>query len=89
MKITNLKKAIGEYQRANSEGYYSPRYGRLMFDKSDGLVWCDQFYSLGHNEWKEYHSDSIVDLGRIIVQNEEAVNMKSAKKYIELICKED
>lgn len=35
MKIKGLKKAIGDYKRANEEGYYSPRYGYLMFDKAD------------------------------------------------------
>lgn len=52
MKITGLKKAVGEYQRANKEGYYSPKYGYLMFDKATGELWTDEFYSLGHNEWK-------------------------------------
>lgn len=47
MKITGLKKAVGEYQRANKEGYYSPKYGYLMFDKATGELWTDEFYSLG------------------------------------------
>ena len=86
MKNTNikgLKKAVGDFQRANAEGYYSPRYGYLMFDKEDGSLWTDEFYSLGHNEWKEYHSETIVNLGRMMSEREIEVNMKNVKEFIE------
>lgn len=83
MKITGLKKAVGEYQRANKEGYYSPKYGYLMFDKATGELWTDEFYSLGHNEWKQYQSNSIINLGRIMTENNIEINMKNVKSFIE------
>lgn len=82
MKIKGLKKAVGEYQRANKGGYYSPRYGCLMFDKSDGELWTDEFYSLGHNSWKEYHSDTIVNLGSMMSEQEIPVTMQNVKEFI-------
>lgn len=82
MKIKGLKKAIGDYKRANKEGYHSSRYGYLMFDKEDGEIWTDEFYSLGHNEWKEYHSDTIVDLGQMMSEQELEINMKTVKEFI-------
>ena len=82
MKIKGLKKAIGDYKLANEEGYHSPRYGYLMFDKEDGEIWTDEFYSLGHNEWKEYHSDTIVDIGKMMSDQEIKINMKNVKDFI-------
>ena len=81
-KIKGLKKAVGDYQRANSEGFYSPRYGRLMYDSEDGQLWTDEFYSLGHNEWKEYHSSSIVNLGAMMAEREIPVNMANVRQFI-------
>lgn len=83
MKIKGLKTAVGDYKRANQEGYYSPRYGRLMFDKEDGEIWTDEFYSLGHNEWKEYQSDTIVNLGSMMSEQELEINMKNVKEFIQ------
>ena len=81
-KIKGLKKAVGDYNRANAEGYYSPRYGYLMYDKNDGSIWTDEFYSLGHNSWKEYHSDTIVNLGKMMAEREIEVSMNSVKEFI-------
>lgn len=83
MKITGLKKAVGEYQRANKEDCYSPKYGYLMFDKATGELWTDEFYSLGHNEWKQYQSNSIINLGKIMTENNIEINMKNVKSFIE------
>lgn len=86
MKNTNikgLKKAVGDYKRANAGGYYSPRYGYLMFDKEDGSLWTDEFYSLGHNSWKEYHSESIINLGSMMAEREIEINMKNVREFIE------
>lgn len=83
MKITGLKKAVGEYQRANKGGCYSPKYGCLMFDKATGELWTDEFYSLGHNEWEQYQSNSIINLGRIMEKNNIEINMKNVKSFIE------
>lgn len=79
-KIKGLKRAVGDYQRANSEGYYSPRYGTLMFDYSDYSIWCDEFYSLGHNSWNEYDDSNVVNLGRCL---QDGVTMRSVKSFIE------
>lgn len=88
MKITGIKKAVGEYKRANAGGYYHPRYGCLMLDRSTGEVWCDEFYSLGHNSWKEYHDAAIINIGRIICGDDETVSMATVKAYAERICAE-
>lgn len=83
MKIKGLKQAVGDYKRANREGANSPRYGYLMFDKEDGKIWTDEFYSLGQNEWKEYHSDTIVNLGSKMVEQDIDINMNNVKEFIQ------
>lgn len=83
MEIKGLKNAVGDYQRANKDGYLSPRYGYLMFDKEDGEIWTDEFYSLGHNEWKEYHSNTIVNLGNMMCEQNIEINMKNVKRFIQ------
>lgn len=82
LKIKGLKKAVGEYTRANAGGYYSPRYGCLMFDKSTRELWIDEFYSIGHNSWNQYHSESIINLGRIMERLGIEVNMQNVKSFI-------
>lgn len=82
MKITGLKNAIGDYKRANEGGAYSNKYGYLMFDTSDGEIWTDEFYSVGQNEWKEYHSDSIINLGKMMNEHNIEINMKNTKEFI-------
>ncbi len=85
MKIKGIKKAIGDYQRANKGGYYSPHYGCLMFDKSTGEIWTDEFYSLGHNSWKEYHDDNIINVVNKMAELEGAeikINTKSVKEFL-------
>jgi hypothetical protein len=54
-----------------------------MYDKADGEIWTDEFYSLGHNEWKEYHSDTIINLGSIMEEREIEINMQNVKDFIE------
>ena len=82
MKIKGLKSAVGDYKSANKEGYYSPRYGYLMFDRESGEIWTDEFYSLGHNDWKEYHSDTIVNLGQLMPERGLEINMKNVKEFV-------
>lgn len=82
MKIKGLKKAIGEYNRANRDGAYSPRYGILMFDYSDGEIWTDEFYDLGHGSWNEYHSDTIINLGAEMKRRGIHINMGNTKEFI-------
>lgn len=83
MKITGLKKAVGDYKRANAGGPYSPLYGNLMFDSDTGEVWTDTFCDLGHNSWKEYQSDSIVCISKPLERMGFLVTMENVKKHIE------
>ena len=82
MKIKGLKQAVGDYKRANAGGWYSPIYGKLMFDKADGEIWTDQFCSLGHNEWKVYHSDTVINLGAMMAEEDIPVTMAYVKRFI-------
>ena len=82
MKIKGLKQAIGDYRRANARGWYDPVYGKLMYDKVDGEVWTDRFWSLGHNEWKAYHSDTVINLGAMMAEEDIPVTMANVKKFI-------
>lgn len=60
MQIKGLKKAVGEYQRIQKLAKKDDSwYAHIMYDENTNEVWTDTFYSLGHNEWKEYHSRSI------------------------------
>lgn len=81
LKLQGLNTAIGNYHRANSGGPYSPRYGYLMLDKSTGLIWCDEFYSLGHNEWISYHSSDIINLGIIMENQGYEIDRESVKEF--------
>lgn len=62
IKIIGVRKAVGDYKRYNKGGYYSPEYGYLMINRKTGEVWTDYFYSLGHNEWKQYRDRAIINL---------------------------
>lgn len=84
LKLKGLKKAVGEFQRANKGSYYNPRYGKLMLDRSTGELWTDEFYSLGHNSWTEYHDESIINLIRYTELNEDdEINMQNVKRWAE------
>lgn len=82
LKLQGLNKAIGDYHRANSGSPYSPRYGVLMLDKSTGEIWTDEFYSLGQNEWKEYHSNDIINLGLIMENAGYEINRDNVKDFV-------
>lgn len=82
-KIVGLKKAIGDYKRANAGGHYNPFYGYLMFDTSDGKLWTDEFYSIGHNSCKVYHSNTIVNLGAMMAERGIEINMKNVREFVE------
>lgn len=81
LKLKGLNKAIGDYHRANSGGPYSARYGFLMLDKSTGEIWTDEFYSLGQNEWKEYHSNDIINLGHRMENDCWEITRDNIKEY--------
>lgn len=84
-RIINIKKAIGDYQKANIGEFYSPYYGYLMLDKSTGELWTDEFYSFGHNSWIEYHSKDIINLGKMMQENGiENITMKTVREFIKL-----
>ena len=83
MKIHNLKKAIGDYKRFNEGGAYSPRYGLLMYEKSSGYLWTDEFCDLGHNAHVIYANDDVVNLGLLMKEKGIEVNMKNTKEFIE------
>ena len=90
MKITGVKKAVGEYKRYNKD-YYSPEYGLLMLDRNTGEVWVDYFYSLGHNSWKEYHDPAIINLVNWVSYRPEwdgLINMKNVRVWAEEACAE-
>ena len=81
MKITGVKKAIGDYK-----DWISRRYGNaanIMLDKSTGEVWTDCFVSC--NEWIEYHSESVISLLSYIRQRtDEKLSMQLLKTYAEM-----
>ncbi len=82
-KIIGLKKAIGDYKRANAGGDYSAIYGCLMYDVETGELWTDEFCSIGHNSWKDYPHNKVVNLGRIM--RERGINnicMASVKQFL-------
>ena len=83
MKIHNLKKAIGDYKRFNEGGAYNPRYGFLMYKKSSGYLWTDEFYDLGHNTHAIYANDDVVNLGLLMKEKGIEINMKNTKAFIE------
>lgn len=96
IKITGIKKAVGDYQRANAGGAYSPRYGVMMLDRTTGKVWTDEFYSIGHNSWKDYHDQAIVDVasvGHYLTQawrtgEGVVLSMKNVKAWATKACKD-
>ena len=78
--MNELKKAVQEYQETNKKS--DPWYGRLMFDKSDGEIWTDVFYSLGQNEWKHYHSNDIVNLGSMMLAANISVTVQNVINFL-------
>lgn len=82
IKVSGLENAVNEYQIANAGGVLSPRYGYLMLDLADGQVWTDEFFSLGHNDWKKYHSDSIIYLSIEMHKRRIPVNNKTVREFL-------
>lgn len=81
IKITGIKKAIGEYKLWLSQDWRHK--ANIMLDKSTGEVWTDCF--LDCNSWKEYHSDDIISLSSYIRERtEETFTMKILRKYAEI-----
>lgn len=80
-KLIGLKKAVGSYKRLNAGGWYSPHYAELMLDKETGEIWADEFYSLGHNNWKEYHCEDIINLGAKMARYNEEAYYRNKPQY--------
>ena len=60
LKIKGLKKAVGEYQRVLRMAKKNDSwYAHIMYDENTNRIWTDVHYSLGHNEYINYHSKSI------------------------------
>lgn len=53
-----------------------------MFNKETGEIWTDEFCSLGHNAWKDYHSDSIFNLSNMMSERGIDINMNSVKQFV-------
>ncbi len=82
IKITGIKKAIGEYKLWLSQDWRHT--ANIMLDKSTGEVWTDCF--LDCNSWKEYHSDDIISLSAYIRERSvETFTMKILRKYAEMV----
>lgn len=88
MKIKGIKKAVGEFKRANRYGDYSPNYGFLMLDRENGNVWTDSFYSIGRSSYTVYNKKSICNLSAKLNDLELEVNMKNVKIIAEKMCNE-
>ena len=81
IKITGIKKAIGEYKNWLSEDWR--RKANIMLDKSTGEVWTDCFISC--NDWKEYHDSNIISLSAYIRERtEEIFTMAILREYAEM-----
>lgn len=82
IKIKGLKKAVGDYQKANAGGIYDMRYGFLMYDKETGELWVDEFYNIGHNNYKRYESSAIINLGERMKDLDIEITMNNVKEFI-------
>lgn len=83
MKIKGLKKAVGDYREYNGGGKYSTRYGILMYNKSTGELWTDEFYDFSHRSYIQYNDESIMCLCKAMADSGLEVTMKNIKRYIE------
>ena len=86
MEIKGIRKAVRLYLEANEGGYYSPRYGMLMLDRSTGEVWCDEFNDLGHNSYVNYKDPAVINLAREIYSSGDEVTTTTATLYASKLC---
>lgn len=81
IKITGIKKAIGEYKNWLAQDWR--RTANIMFDKSTSEVWTDCFIDC--NDWKEYYDSNIISLSAYIRERtEEPFTMAILRKYAEM-----
>lgn len=84
MKINGIRKAVSEYNEFNKGGYYDPHYGRLMYNTETGDIWTDEFWSIGHNSWIEYHDPAIVNVGKAMgAEGITKITMQTVKEFIQ------
>lgn len=80
-----LKEEIKYYKEWNKDGWFSPKYAELMYNTESDEIWADCFYSLGRNEWNEYHSKAVVNLGQLMREDGYSlkdITVKSVTNYI-------
>ena len=79
---SKIRQAVREYQKLNSDPY-SKQYSYLMYNKRTGEIWNDEFYSVGHNQWKDYKDSDIVNISRILDDRNLDVTFENVKKLID------
>lgn len=85
IKITGIKKAIGEYKYWISQDWM--RTANIMLDKSTGKVWADCF--LNCNSWIEYHDEDVISLlSYIRGMTDEPLTMSLLRTYAEMAINE-
>ena len=75
--MKGLKKLAGETK--NLKGYYSGEYIEIFYDEKTKEVWGKYHYSLGQNEWTEYHDKNIIK----ITTTSDPMTMEEIKEKIE------
>lgn len=80
--LKNLKKAVGDYQRANKGGEYSPVYGELMLDRKTGELWVDHFCSTGHTSYCVYDGRDVINLGKRMKDAGFSIKMQGVKFFV-------
>lgn len=84
-KIIGLKKAIGDYKRANSGGQFSSHYGLLMYNVLDGTIWTEEHEvseEYIYNEHSLEYNDYIVNVGRMMKEMGVKINLNNVKAFI-------
>ena len=85
MKIKGLRSALKEYREVNKGGCFDPFYGYLMMDLADGSVWTDTFYDIGHNSFKVYHNNTVINLGAEMNRSGLLINERNVKRFVAAI----
>lgn len=83
IKITGIKKAVGEYKDWLSRD--NRHTATIMLDKGTGDVWTDCFIDC--NSWKEYHDSDIISLSRYIGERNEdrqPITMALIREYAQM-----
>lgn len=86
MKITGAKEALREFKEwLRCDWRHS---ANIMLDKSTGEVWTDYF--LDCNQYKIYHSESIISLSHFItMRTREPLTVEMLEKYASIVITEE